>query len=303
MSPQILVTTSLFAVDDRGPIERMERAGYEVRLNPFGRRLTRDEILTLVTDTNVVGLVAGLEPLDRGVLMASHLRAISRVGSGVSNVDLDAASELGIAVHNTPDGPTVAVAELTLGALLSLLRDIPLLNQDLKDGRWKKRTGGQIAGRTVLVVGFGRIGQRVATLLDAFDARVLVCDPYAVSESAPFPFVELNEGYSKADVVCFHNSGEECLLSDEHLKYLKPGVLILNASRGGVASEATLLRGLDAGIIGGVWLDVFETEPYTGPLAGHPGTLVTPHVGSYTHECRVRMESEAVENLLSSLAG
>ena len=303
MSPQILVTTSAFAVADHGPVEHMEAAGYEVRLNPYGRRLTRAEILDLLADEGVVGLVAGLEPLDREVLETSHLRVISRVGSGVSNVDLDAAHELGIEVHTTPDGPTSAVAELTIGALLSLLRDIPSLNADLKDGRWVKRTGGQIAGRTVLVVGFGRIGQRVAALLSAFEAEVLVCDPLASAESTPFPVVSLSDGYSRADVICFHNSGEDCVLSDQHLYQLKPGVLILNAARGGVASESSLRRGLEEEIIGGVWLDVFETEPYTGSLTGHPRTLLTPHVGSYTSECRVKMEGEAVRSLLASLAG
>ena len=298
---RILVTTSTFATVDRTPIQLMEAAGYEVCLNPFQRRLTRSEVMELLADETVVGLVAGLEPLDRGVLTKSCLHVISRVGSGISNVDLDAARDLGIDVHSTPDGPTSAVAELTLGALLGLLREIPALSEDLHSGRWVKRTGGQIEGRTILVVGGGRIGIRVAKSLDALGAEILVCDPYLSASACDYSVVSLHEGYAEADVISFHNSGEDCLLGEDDLPRLKPGVFVLNAARGSVVSESALLDGLEQKIIAGVWLDVFQDEPYSGLLVGHKKILLTPHIGSYTSECRTRMERDAVENLLASL--
>jgi D-3-phosphoglycerate dehydrogenase len=302
VNQRILVTTSTFAVLDRAPVDLMEAAGYEVCLNPLKRRLSRSEITELLADEKVVGLVAGLEPLDRKVLSQSSLRVISRVGSGISNVDLDAARDLGIAVHSTPDGPTSAVTELTVGALLGLLREIPELNKDLHAGRWVKRTGGQIEGRMVLVVGFGSIGANVAKIFETLGAEVLVHDPYLSEGTCPYTVVSLSEGFAQADVISFHNSGEECLLKKKDLPRLKLGVLILNAARGGVVSESALLAGLERGIIGGAWLDVFVEEPYSGSLAGHKKVLLTPHVGSYTSECRTRMERHAVENLLAALA-
>jgi len=301
MKGAILVTTSSFGVTDSSPVERMRAAGYEVRLNSFGRKLTRAESLQLLADEQVVGLLAGLEQLDAEVLAASHLRAIVRVGSGVSNVDLAAATARGIEVHRTPDGPTSAVAELTVGALLSLWREIPAFNADLHGRSWKKRTGRQIQGSTVLVVGYGRIGARVAELMSVFGAEVLVADPF-VEEAVPFPVVTTAAGFPRADVICFHNSGAECLLDVADLERLKPGVVVLNASRGGVASEEALVEGLRRAIIGGVWLDVFSREPYDGPLCDEPRALLTPHVGSYTKECRIRMESDAVEILLDALS-
>lgn len=302
MSDAILVTTSAFGAEDMAPVERMRTAGYEVRLNPFGRKLTRDESLGLLADERVVGLLAGLESLDAEVLAASHLRTIVRVGSGVSNVDLDAAEARGIEVHRTPDGPTSAVAELTLGALLSLMREIPAFNADMHARSWKKRTGRQIQGSTALVVGYGRIGARVAELLAAFGAEVLVADPFVDAGAVPFPVVTTTEGFAAADVISFHNAGEECLLGESHLDGLKPGVLIMSAARGGVVSEEALLEGLRRDIIAGAWLDVFGREPYDGPLCDEPRTILTPHVGSYTRECRVRMEHDAADILLESLS-
>lgn len=300
--PEVLITTSVFGAVDAAPIEALKNAGYRVRLNPFGRRLTRDEAIEILSDTRIVGLLAGLEPLDRGVLENSHLRALSRVGSGMANVDQVAAKELGIAVRNTPDGPTSAVAELTVGAALSLLREIPAMSGDLHAGQWVKRTGGQIQGRTVLIVGYGRIGARVATLVSAFGAKVIVSDPFCSASDLPYPLVSLAEGYSEADIVSFHNSGEDCLLSEQDLPSLKRGVIVLNASRGSVVSEAALIQGMDDGVVSAAWLDVFHDEPYTGPLIGNSKVLLTPHVGSYTGECRVSMERDAVQNLLEALA-
>lgn len=277
----------------------MRSAGFDVVANPYGRKLSRQELGELLP--GVSGLIAGLEPLDRGVLEQSDLRAISRCGVGMSNVDLDAARELGIAVRNTPDAPTTAVAELTLGAMLSLLRQIAPMNADLHAGRWSRLPGRQLEGKTVVIVGFGRIGRKVAQLVLAFGARVVAVDP---GVSAAEPSIELSalaDVLPEADVVTLHASGEDTIFGETELRRVKPGALLLNGSRGGLVDEEALCGALDSGHIAGAWIDAFRDEPYDGPLTRYPQVLLTPHAGSFTVECRRRMEMEAVGNLLEAL--
>ena len=299
-SERVLLATSSFGAIDSTPVQRLEAAGLVPVSNPYGRRLTRDEVVSLLAP-DVIGLIAGLEPLDRGVLEGSSLEAICRVGSGMSNVDLGAARELGIAVHNTPDAPTNAVAELTLGALLALLRQIPAMNRALHEGRWDRRIGGQIDGKTALVVGYGRIGRRVGQLLTAFGGEVLAVDPEVDPDQAEVPLVSLHEGLEIANIVCVHASGELCLIGASELALLPDGAYVLNAGRGGLVSEQALHESLLNGRLAGAWLDVFEDEPYEGPLRDLGNALLTAHIGSYTAECRGRMETQAVDLLLEAL--
>lgn len=251
--------------------------------------------------SGVTGLIAGLEPLDREVLTKSSLQVISRCGSGLSNVDLATAKELGIEVYSTPSAPTTAVAELTLGAMLSLLRMISQMDRELHEGKWSKKIGMQLEGKTVVIIGFGRIGQRVATLLAPFRTRILAVDPFLPEPAEDVPLMSLEDALPQADIITLHCSGETCVLGEKELALLKPGVFLLNAARSGLIDESALLKTLDEGRIRGAWLDTFEQEPYTGPLTKYPQVILTPHVGSYTVECRRQMEAEAVENLITGL--
>lgn len=281
-------------------MDRLLAAGCEVVPNPHGRKLTKEEMFSLLTP-DVVGLIAGLEPLDDEVLSRSKLKVVSRVGSGVSNIDLAAAQRLSIAVRTTPTGPVQAVAELTLGALLCILRDIPAFDRDMRAGTWKKRTGVQLAGKTAAVIGFGRIGRRVAELLKAFGVKLIAVDPAYDGEVEGVARRELPEALSGADIVALHCAGEKQLLGKGELALMRRGAYLLNAARGTLIDEAALLDALNSGHIAGAWLDTFPAEPYAGPLAHHPRMLTTPHVGSYTRECRKSMEMEAVTNLLDVL--
>lgn len=276
-------------------------AGLEIVENPFKRRLTRDEITRLL-DSTIVGLIAGLEPLDRGVLAASHLKVVSRCGSGMSNVDLTAAAELGIRVRSTPDGPTSAVAELVVAAMLDLVRGVSVMNAAMHAGKWPKTIGGQLEGRTVTIVGFGRIGRRVAQLLKPFGVRLLAVDPTLAGSSVDGVQIStLPDALPVTDIISLHCSGEAEVLGERELAAMKPGAYVLNCARGGVVSEAALKTALDSGHLAGAWLDTFVDEPYAGPLRNHPLVLLTPHVGSYTRECRLRMETEAARNLIEEL--
>lgn len=283
-------------------MEMLEKADVTVVPNPYGRRLTEEE--TIHQLEGVDGLVAGLEPLNRRVLSsAARLKAVARVGVGMANVDLEAARELGIKVSNTPDGPTDAVAEMTLAAILTLCRKLVPANTAMHAGNWEKSIGIGLRGTTVLVVGYGRIGRRVSRLLRGFGAEILVVD-IAVGEEALEPgerLVSLPEGLAQAQVITLHASGTDTVIGAEEFAGMRDGCFLVNSARGELVDEQALLQNLDSGKVAGAWFDVFREEPYAGRLIEYPQVLLTPHVSTYTRQCRLAMETAAVENLLRDL--
>lgn len=298
----VAVGPSSFAQQDDAPLRLLEDAGVELRPNPFGRRLTEEEILRQLEDVD--GLIAGLEPLNRRVLNSSpQLKVIARVGIGMDNVDQEAAAELGIKVSNTPEGPTAAVAELTVAALLALCRGLVPANDALHTGKWDKRIGVGLSGLKVLLVGYGRIGRRVSELLRPFGAEIAVSDPYIDPNQLPDYVrpVTLLAGLAEADVISLHASGKGTLLGPAEFDQMKDGVIILNSARGALIEEEAMVRALDSGRVGSAWLDVFWDEPYIGPLTDYNQVLLTPHISTYTQQCRRQMEVAAVENLLRDL--
>lgn len=295
-----MIGPSSFAAIDSEPMNRLVESGCTVIDNPYKRKLSKDELFELLAD-DVTGLIAGLEPLDRDVLEKSSIKVISRCGSGMSNVDLEAATELGIKVYSTPDAPVNAVAELTLGAMLSLLRMIPQMNSDLHEGKWTKKVGLQLADKTVAIIGFGRIGRRLACLLTPFEAKILAVDPNLQGTVDNIPVVPLEEALPQADIITIHSGGEQCLIHNDQFALMRTGTFLLNAARGGLVDESTLISAIEKGTIIGAWIDTFKEEPYTGPLTNYPQVILTPHVGSYTLECRRQMETEAAENLIAGL--
>jgi D-3-phosphoglycerate dehydrogenase len=299
---KVMVGSSTFANEDQTPLRLLEAAGVDVVLNPLGRRWTEEETIRQLE--GVDGLLAGLEPLTRRVMVSTggRLKAIARIGIGMNNVDQPAAQELGIKVSNTPDGPTDAVAEMTLAALLCLARDLEGMNRAMHAGKWPKQIARSLGELTVLVVGFGRIGRRTARQLAAAGCTIMVHDPF-LPPGAPceFPRVSLEAGLVAADVVSLHASGDQPIISDPEFARMRPGVILLNPSRGELVDEAALLRALDSGQVGKAWFDAFWREPYDGPLKNYPQVLLTPHACTYTRRCRLSMESEAARNLLRDL--
>lgn len=296
----ILIGPSSFAAVDSTPKSRLTESGCSVIDNPYKRKLTKNELITLLSE-GVTGLIAGLEPLDGEVLGRSCLKVISRCGSGMSNVDTVAAEKLGIKVFSTPFGPTNAVAELTIACLLSLLREIPQITNSMHMRKWDKRTGFELRGKMVAIIGYGRIGRKVGELLSAFGAEVVAIDPEYDGRCANVKKMELREALPKADIITIHCSGNELLLGEEEFKAIKQGVFVLNAARGELVDESALAVALDSGKVAGAWLDTYSEEPYRGPLCDYSKVILTPHIGSYTAECRIAMETEAVENLLKGL--
>ena len=161
---KVLITTSTFGEVSNEPFQILKDAGIKALENPYKRKVTQSELVHLLD--GIQGVIAGLETYDREILFNSKLKVISRCGSGISNIDLDAAKELGIGVYNTPQGPTQSVAELTIGCLLSLLRNIPFMNNKMHNGIWEKSNGHLLHDMNILVIGYGRIGIAVAKILD-----------------------------------------------------------------------------------------------------------------------------------------
>ena len=295
---KVLITTSSYG---KQAVQVLEQSGFEVINNPYRRKITQTELIPLLD--GIQGVIAGLEQYNYDILSESKLKIISRCGSGISNIDLDAAKKLGIAVYNTPEGPTQSVAELTVGCLLSLIRDVPRANNLMHLGKWQKFTGHLIEDMNVLVIGYGRIGKTVAKILSAIGANILVHDPFVnKNEILPsFKRVALKDGIESADVITLHSSGANMVLGVNEFALMKEGVYILNASRGGLIDEDALERTLISGQVAGAWLDTFSEEPYYGNLSKYSQVILTPHIGSYTEEGRYKMEIEAANNLLLGL--
>ena len=291
---QILISTSTFNLDNFSELAEIQKAGIEVKLNPFKTRLTEDQVTELL-GTNTIGLIAGLETLNEKVLAAATaLKVIARVGTGLDSVDLEAAAKLDITVLNTPDAPTSAVAELTLGHILSLLRNIASTDRQIRNNTWRGQMGSLLETKSVGIVGFGRIGQRVADLVSAFGAKVIVSDPYLQTQD--YENCALDELCQKVDILTLHIPYTESthnLISAKRIESMKRGSFIINISRGGLVDEDALLQALQSGHIAGAALDCFEQEPYFGPLSKLENVQMTAHMGTYARETRDRMEQEA----------
>ncbi|NBT13788.1 MAG: phosphoglycerate dehydrogenase [Planctomycetia bacterium] len=234
----------------------------------------------------------------------TRLRAIVRAGVGTDNIDKDAATRQGIVVMNTPAGNTVSTAEHTFALILALSRNVAAADASLRQHRWERNKfmGAQLAGKTLGIVGLGRIGQAVAKRARAFDMRVVGYDPFLSPERATELGVELVETVRgmlpEVDYLTVHTpltDETRHLVGRPELAILKRGVRLVNCARGGIYDEQALVEGLQSGVIGGVALDVFEKEPCTeSPLFGMPNVLVTPHLGASTEEAQSQVAVEGV---------
>ena len=299
---KILIGPSSFGEISQEALRLLDTSGFKIIANPYKRKYTKQELIRLLGQ-DVPGIIAGLEPLDQEVFVKTKLKVISRCGSGMSNVDVKSAKAYNIKVYSTPDAPTNAVAELTLGAMISLLRMLPLMDRELHDGHWGKKSGRELRGKSVAIIGFGRIGRKLAELLKPFDVKILAVDPMLKKKTNCVKVVALEQALRQADIISLHLSGEQEIIGADELKLVKPGIFLLNAARGGLINEAALIQALDDKRVTGVWLDTFSLEPYTGELTKYPQVILTPHIGSYTVECRNVMELEAAQNLIKGFRG
>lgn len=293
---KVVVGASSFADASEVPLQRLREAGIVVQKNPYGRRLTKEETIDFLQGADAI--LAGLEPLDEEVFVKTPmLKAIARIGIGMDNVDQTAATKYGIKVSNTPQGPTNAVAEMTLTALLNIIHNVIPANADVHNGVWKKRLGQSISDLKILIIGYGHIGRATANLLEVLGATILIYDKYNKEASN----VTLEEGLKQADVISLHASGKEEILGAKEIALMPEGTVILNSARGALVNEDALYEALQSKKIRAFWGDALWQEPYQGKLCQCENAILTPHICTYTTTCREAMEMQAVENLLRDL--
>jgi len=298
---KVFISTTTFGQYSSEPLRLLKEAGISYTLNPYNRKVTETEIKDILKENDYQGLIAGTESLTKEVLGESEaLKVISRVGAGVDNIDLTTAKELNIKIYNTPDAVTDAVAELTIGLILSCLRRINLCDKNIRKGIWKKEMGLLLKGKTLGIVGFGRIGGRVADIAKPFGLEVIFYDIQKIKALSARQ-VSLKELLESSDIVTIHASGRATIVTKKDMGLMKKGAILVNVARGGMVDEDALYDALASSRISSAALDGFAEEPYRGKLIELDNVLLTPHIGSYAKEARIRMESEAVKNLIKGL--
>lgn len=245
---------------------------------------------------------------------AEDLKVIGRAGVGVDNVDLEAATRRGILVINAPDGNTISTAEHACALMMALARRLPQANASLREGSWERKsfTGAELYEKTLGIVGVGKIGQAVAQRMGGFGMTLLGFDPVLAPDVAArlgVTLVSFADLIARSDLITVHaplNDATRGLLGADALARCKPGVLLVNAARGGIIDEAALLDALENGHVGGAALDVYSTEPpppHLQALIRHPRVVATPHIAASTAEAQEKVARHVTEQMIHALAG
>ena len=274
--------------------------------------LSADELRGIIGDYDALIVRSGVD-VDAALIAAgTKLQVIGRAGVGVDNVDLEAATRAGITVVNAPTGNTIAAAEHTIALLLALARRVPAADASLRKGEWSrsKLQGVQLRGRTLGIIGLGKIGMAVAERARGFGMTLLGSDPFVTAEQASLRGVELvslETLLERSDAVTVHvplTRGTTALIDARAISRMQPGAFVLNVARGGIVDEGALAAALREGRLGGAGIDVFEQEPPTGSrLLDAPNTVLTPHLGASTVEAQVAVAEEIAEQVLDVLDG
>lgn len=288
-------------------VERMRASGLMVD-EKIG--MSPEQLTACIGEYDAVVVRSATKIREAQIAAAKRLRVIVRGGVGVDNIDVAAAQREGIGVLNTPAAASVSVAELALGMILTLARQIAWADAAMKDSRWDKKAfakGMELEGKTLGILGVGRIGRALARKASGVGLVCVGADT-ALPSSGHFEGLTLltaEELYERADVLSLHvprPAGGAPLIGAAEISRMKPGVLIVNCARGGVVDEKSLLEALDSGRVGGAALDVFESEPPADwTLARHPRVVATPHLGASTKEAQARVGMEVAELLLEHL--
>jgi D-3-phosphoglycerate dehydrogenase / 2-oxoglutarate reductase len=284
------------------------RKSAEVVENPT---ISADDLLKVVGEYDAL-IVRGRTKVNAAVLTAgTKLKVVGRAGVGVDNIDLAAAKEHKITVVNSPLATTVAVAELTMGLMLSAVREIARADAGLKAGNWLKKglEGTELFNKTLGVIGYGRIGSSVAQRAKAFEMKVVGYDPFLPADQIKARGAEpvsLDELLAQSDFITMHlplTDQTRSMLNEAAFEKMKKGVYIICAARGGVIDETALLAALNSGKVAGAALDVYATEPPgLTALVSHPKVVGTPHIGAQTVEAQTRAAHDIAEEVLAALA-
>jgi len=305
---KVFVSTHPFSSITSEPLDLLSRPDIHIELNPYGRRITPEELKTHIADKNA--LIAGTERIDKDVLdCASELKVIARVGIGLNNIDFDEIKRRNILLTYTPEAVSQAVAELTVAHMLNVMRSIHQIHSAVKDGHWRRIIGSEIAGKTIGLIGFGRIGKRVAKMLQGFSCRILANDiapDQEVASRYDVQFCSKEEIYQKADIISLHIPETPLtrnLIGEAQFAMMRPKSYLINTARGEIVDESALYKALIKGTIAGAAIDVFQTEPYSGPLCELENVVLTAHSGSCSTEARYLMEFGAAQEVIRFLNG
>ncbi|MCA0351181.1 MAG: phosphoglycerate dehydrogenase [Chloroflexi bacterium] len=300
---RILVTEKIGA---EGLAALKEVAEVDVRLD-----LTPETLLEALPQYDALIVRSQTKVTAKVLAAGTKLRVVGRAGTGVDNIDLAAANQQGILVVNAPASNSIAVAELTIGLMIGLARNIPQAHTALQNGKWErsKYGGWEVRGKTLGLVGFGRIASEVARRARALEMNIIAYDPIINAERAAqlgVTPVTLDELTSRADVISLHIpliDATRNLFDAQRLSQMKKGSYIINCARGGVIDEEALFEALESGHLGGAALDVFAKEPPTGPIVTHPKAIVLPHLGASTEEAQALTAADVAEGIVDVLAG
>ncbi len=276
-------------------------------------KLPEDELKSIIGEYDGLIIRSGTKVTADVIACADRLKVIGRAGVGVDNVDLKEATQRGIIVMNTPGGNTISTAELTWALLLSLSRNITPANISLREGRWdrKKYTGAELFGKTIGIIGLGRIGSVVGSRAQSFGMKVLGYDPFYSEDQIKkkgYEPADLNHLYAESDYITVHtpkNKETTHLLNDQAFAKMKKGVRVINCARGGIIDEQALLRALESGKCAGAALDVYENEPPSSDFAltARDDCICTPHLGASTEEAQTNVAVDIAKNVLDALTG
>jgi D-3-phosphoglycerate dehydrogenase len=274
--------------------------------------ISPEELLRVIKEYDAMIVRSRTKVTTQALAVAERLKVIGRAGVGVDNIDLEAAKAHGVTVVNAPTSTSLAVAELTLGLMLAMAREIPRADAGMKGGEWlKKELGGmELYGKTLGILGMGRIGAEVGKRAAAFGMSVLGYDPLIPAEEIKrrgAKPVSLDDLYARSDFISLHlplTDETRSMVAEQALGSMKRGVRILCAARGGIIDESALLTALESGQVAGAALDVFASEPPgASELVRHPKVIATPHVGAQTAEAQSRAAENIANEVLAALNG
>lgn len=305
---KVLVTDKINAVAK----EIIEKAnGVEVDILPT---MGEDELSEKIKEYDAL-MVRSQTKVTKKIIENSNLKIIGRAGVGVDNIDVASATEKGIIVVNSPDGNTYAAAEHTIAMMMAVSRNIPQACASAKAGKWEKSkfTGNEVFGKTLGVIGFGKIGRHVAHVANALGMKIIVSDPYAKAEDVKalgFEYVEnRDELWGKCDYITIHtpkNKETIHMINKDTISKMKKGIKIINCARGGIIDEEALKAGIESGQISGAAIDVYENEPdiASSPLLTVNGNIVlTPHLGASTKEAQIKVAVDVANQIKDVLTG
>ena len=283
----------------------------ELKVTVLEKRLSEADLIPLIGEVEAMVVRSETKITRKVIENAPRLRVVGRAGVGVDNVDVEAATERGIVVMNTPGGNTISTAELTFSMLMALARHIPQAHGSMKAGEWNRKSfsGTELYNKTLGILGMGRIGAEVAKRAQAFGMTVIAYDPYLSVARAKVLNVEtlaLDEIYARADFITVHMPMTEetkGMINTSAIQKMKRGVRLLNCARGGIICEADLIEGIKSGQVAGAALDVYEAEPLAKdhPLRALPQVIMTPHLGASTDEAQENVGIEVAEAITDYL--